>query len=105
MQLLEPGLHAIPDFHAEAIQPFLNLVQMDGRIIDSGSEIGLAAYVPLAADRRGDAVETTGDGAVVIKHALIVRVEELAADAGLGSPFHDVPHASSDPLASRSSRK
>ena len=57
MQLLEPGLHAIPDFHAEAVQPFLNLVQMDGRIAGSGSEIRLAAHVPLAAYRRRDAVE------------------------------------------------
>ena len=66
MQLLEPGLHAIPDFHAEAVQPFLNLVQMDGRIAGSGSEIRLAAHVPLAAYRRRDAVEAAGDGAVVM---------------------------------------
>ena len=75
MQLLEPGLHAIPDFHAEAVQPFLNLVQMDGRIAGSGSEIRLAAHVPLAAYRRRDAVEAAGDGAVVINYALIVRIE------------------------------
>ena len=92
MQLLEPGLHAIPDFHAEAVQPFLNLVQMDGRIAGSGSEIRLAAHVPLAAYRRRDAVEAAGDGAVVIKHALIVRIEERTADAGLGGLFHDVLH-------------
>ena len=48
--------------------------------------------MPLAAYRRRDAVEAAGDGAVVIKHALIVRIEERTADAGLGGLFHDVLH-------------